>query len=54
MTFSLVGSTEAEPAKGRISSVSPVGAALLGKRAGDVVDVRTPRGSARYRIVGLG
>ena len=54
MTFSLVGSTEAKPAKGRISSVSPVGAALLGKRAGDVVDVRTPRGAARYRIVELG
>jgi transcription elongation factor GreA len=53
MTFSIVGPTEADPARGRISDASPVGAALLGHLPGDEVDVRTPRGSARYRVVSL-
>jgi transcription elongation factor GreA len=49
-TFAIVGSTEADPAAGRISNVSPVGRALLGRSAGDVVVVVTPRGDVRYRI----
>jgi transcription elongation factor GreA len=54
MTFVVVGSAEADPAQGRISNVSPVGRALLGRSAGDDVVVVTPRGDARYRIVSLG
>ena len=50
-TFTIVGSTEADPAAGRISNVSPVGRALLGGRVGDDVVVATPRGEARYRII---
>lgn len=46
----IVGSTEADPAAGRISNVSPVGKALLGHRAGDVVLVRTPGREMRYVI----
>jgi transcription elongation factor GreA len=53
LTFSIVGSTEADPARGRISDASPVGAALLGHAPGDEVDVRTPRGSAHYRVISL-
>jgi transcription elongation factor GreA len=52
-TFEIVGSTEADPAAGRISNVSPVGRALLGRSDGDIVIVATPRGEARYRITGL-
>jgi transcription elongation factor GreA len=52
-TFSIVGSTEADPASGRISNVSPVGRALLGQSAGDDVVVTTPRGEIRYRITSL-
>jgi transcription elongation factor GreA len=52
-TFTIVGSSEADPATGRISNVSPVGRALLGQGAGDEVAVTTPRGSIRYRIVSL-
>jgi transcription elongation factor GreA len=52
-TFSIVGSTEAEPAVGRISNVSPVGRALMGRSAGDDVIVTTPRGEIRYRIRSL-
>ena len=50
-TFTIVGSTEADPAAGRISNVSPVGRALLGARAGDEVAVATPRGEVRYRVI---
>ena len=53
-TYTVVGSTEADPASGRISAASPVGAALLGRAVGDAVEVRTPRGLARYRIIRLG
>jgi len=52
-TFAIVGSTEADPASGRISNVSPVGRALLGQSAGDTVVVTTPRGEIRYRITSL-
>jgi transcription elongation factor GreA len=52
-TFTIVGSTEADPAAGRISNVSPVGRALLGGRAGDDVAVTTPRGAVRYRVVSV-
>jgi transcription elongation factor GreA len=52
-TFVIVGSAEADPGGGRISNVSPVGRALLGRSAGDDVAVATPRGEVRYRIVEL-
>ena len=51
VTYVLVGSAESDPAAGRISVASPVGAALLKAVAGESVDVRTPRGVARYRVV---
>jgi len=51
VTYSLVGSSEADPAAGRISVASPVGAALVGAAAGAAVEVRTPRGAVRYRVV---
>jgi transcription elongation factor GreA len=51
IVYSLVGSTESDPAAGRLSVDSPVGAALLRAVAGDDVEVRTPRGAVRYRVV---
>ncbi|HEX2753846.1 MAG TPA: transcription elongation factor GreA [Candidatus Limnocylindrales bacterium] len=53
MTFVVVGSSEADPAAGRISNVSPVGRALIGRSAGDDVAVAAPRGEVHYRIVEL-
>lgn len=53
-TFTIVGTAEANLAAGRLSSASPVGAALVGHRAGDEVEVRTPRGQVRYRVISLG
>lgn len=40
MSFNIVGSIEAEPAKGKISNVSPLGSAIVGKRVGDVCVVK--------------
>jgi transcription elongation factor GreA len=51
VTYSIVGSAEANPAAGRLSSASPVGAALLGALPGADVEVRTPRGPVRYRVL---
>ncbi|HSH21296.1 MAG TPA: transcription elongation factor GreA [Candidatus Caenarcaniphilales bacterium] len=50
-TFVLVGSSEADPAAGRISYSSPVGRVLLGRRAGEEVTARLPRGEIRCRVV---
>lgn len=50
-TFTIVGSNEAEPASGKISNESPIGIALLGAKAGEVVDVATPAGTVEYRVV---
>lgn len=51
ITYAIVGTTDADPAAGRISSSSPVGAALLGATADQDVEVSTPRGVVRYRVL---
>ena len=48
--FTIVGSTEADPANGRISNESPVGRALLGKGVGDEVLVDVPKGAMRFTV----
>jgi transcription elongation factor GreA len=50
-TFQVVGSAEADPAKGRISNESPLGCALLGHRVGEEVSIQAPGGSLRFQIV---
>ena len=49
-TFSIVGPTEANAADGKISTVSPVGKALLGCVVGDEVEVSVPAGSLKFKI----
>ena len=44
LEYKIVGSTEANSLKGKISNESPVGKALLGKQVGDIVKVETPGG----------
>ena len=51
MDFKIVGSTEANSLKGKISNESPVGRALIGAKVGDVVDVETPGGMAQYKVL---
>jgi transcription elongation factor GreA len=48
--FTIVGSAEADPKNARLSNESPLGRALMGRKAGDVVDVTTPRGQMKYKI----
>jgi transcription elongation factor GreA len=48
--YRIVGSSEASPAEGRISYMSPIGKALLGRRAGDDVVVKAPSGDRHYRV----
>ncbi|MEZ4596613.1 MAG: transcription elongation factor GreA [Chloroflexota bacterium] len=52
-TFQIVGRSEVDVAEGRISDASPVGRALMGRRAGDEVTVQTPGRDIRYRIVAV-
>ncbi len=50
-TYQIVGTTEADPRKGKISNESPIGAALLNHKAGEKVDVHTPGGVLELEIV---
>ena len=54
LEYSIVGSTEADPASGKISDESPIGKALLGKKTGDEVDVETPGGVIKVKILEIG
>lgn len=49
--YAIVGSTEADPSQGKISNESPVGAALLGHKVGDVVEVEVPEGKLEFKIL---
>lgn len=51
--YHLVGAKEADPRNGKISNESPVGAALMGKRVGDIVTIVTPGGEVKLRILGI-
>lgn len=50
-TYTIVGAVESDPLNGRISNESPVGKAILGKKKGDKVDVKTPSGSMAYTVI---
>ena len=50
-SYQIVGTTEVDPRKGKISNESPIGAALLGHKAGEKVDVHTPGGLLTLEIV---
>jgi transcription elongation factor GreA len=51
--YTLVGSTEADPAMHKISNESPVGAGILGKKKGDKIDIVAPGGKFQYEILGV-
>jgi transcription elongation factor GreA len=53
LEFLVVGPEETNPRGGKISHRSPVGQALMGKGAGDDVEVTTPGGSVKYRILSV-
>jgi len=49
--FQVVGTVEADPLNGKISDESPIGAALLGKKVGDSVEINTPSEVITYKVV---
>lgn len=51
--FQLVSFNEADPLKGKISNESPLGQALFGRQAGDVVTVQAPRGAMSYTVTAV-
>ena len=51
LVYKIVGSTEANSLKGKISNESPVGKQLLGKKVGDEVVVETEMGELRYKVL---
>lgn len=53
LEYKIVGSMEANSLKGKISNESPVGKALLGKKAGDIVTVETQAGVLEYKVLSI-
>ena len=51
--FKIVGSTEADFLNNKISNESPIGAALMGAKAGDIVEAETPNGSFQIEILDI-
>jgi len=50
-TYHLVGPTEADPRRGKISHESPIGRAIMDKKAGDVAEAETPGGRIKFTII---
>lgn len=53
LEYKIVGTAESDPVKGFISNESPVGAALLGKKVDDRVEVKTPNGKMYFIVKGI-
>lgn len=51
--FTIVGTVEADPSEGKISDESPIGQALLGKKIGETVEIKTPAATTAYKIVAI-
>lgn len=53
ISYGIVGATEVNIAENKISNESPVGRALIGKKKGEEVDVETPGGVVKYKVVSI-
>jgi len=51
--FQVVGTVEADPLNGKISDESPIGQALLGKKVGEEVEIKTPAETATYKVASI-
>ena len=51
--YAITGSAEADPAKGMISNISPIGKSLLGKRVGDATEVSVPAGKIKLQVIAI-
>ncbi|WP_329887490.1 transcription elongation factor GreA [Pseudoramibacter faecis] len=53
LEYQIVGSAEANIKEGKLSNASPVGEGLMGRQAGDVVEIEVPRGVVTYEILDI-
>lgn len=53
MKYQIVGSDEADPISGRISIDSPIGSALIGRKKGEAVEVKTPAGVSSLKVLAI-
>ncbi len=51
--YTIVGSKEAKPEENLISNESPLGKAFLGRKIGESVEIETPKGKVRYKIISI-
>lgn len=52
-TYVIVGAHEADPTRGRISNISPLGSALLGAKKGQTVRAETPAGLVEFQVISI-
>ncbi len=53
MEYTLVGESEANIAEGKLAAATPIGKALIGKKKGDVVEVKIPAGLVQFEILNI-
>jgi len=51
--YHIVGSTEADPSKNKVSNLSPLGKATIGRKIGDIIEVEAPDGIIQYKLLGI-
>jgi transcription elongation factor GreA len=51
--YKIVGSEEADMTHGKISNLSPIGSALIGKKKGEAFKVKTPKGEIQYKVIAI-
>ena len=54
LAYTLVAENEANLKEGKISIDSPIGKGLLGKKVGDVADIKVPNGTMQFEILEIG
>ncbi len=52
--YKIVGSEEADMAQGKISNISPIGSAIIGKKEGESFSFQTPKGKVSYKLISIG
>lgn len=52
--YVIVGSSEADPSAGKISNESPLGQSFLGKKVGDIIEIKVPQGIKKFKILAIG
>ena len=54
LNYTIVSPREVDPGKGKVSSASPIGRAIIGRESGDIIEIEVPSGRLRYRVEKVG